>query len=82
MHPLVIKVLERLHWLVQYREKRIAFYWIPSHVGIGDDGNADAADKPGLMGRETHIPMESSSLLTDARSGFQKKKHNRLPFRF
>ena len=30
-HPFVLNVL---HWLVQYQEKRIIFYWIPSHVGI------------------------------------------------
>ena len=33
-HPLVLYILERLNWLVQYQEKRILFYWIPSHVGI------------------------------------------------
>ena len=34
LHPLVIKRLEYLYWLVQYHKKRLLFYWIPSHVGI------------------------------------------------
>ena len=33
-HTLVLRVLERLNWLVQYQGNRILFYWIPSHVGI------------------------------------------------
>ena len=37
-HPLVLYILERLNWLVQYQEKRILFYWIPSHVGIIGNG--------------------------------------------
>ena len=30
-HLLVLKVLERLQWLVQYQEKEL-FYWVPNHV--------------------------------------------------
>ena len=33
-HPLVLYILERLNWLVQYQEKRILFYWIPKKVHI------------------------------------------------
>ena len=41
-HPLVLYILERLHWLVQYQEKRILFHWIPSHVGIiGNEGRKE-----------------------------------------
>ena len=54
---LVLGVLERLHWLVQYHDKRILFYWIPSHVGIRGNEKADAAAKAGLLRRVTHIPI-------------------------
>ena len=57
MHPLVLKVLERLHWLVRYQEKRVLFYWIPSHVGIRVNEKADAAAKAGLSRRVTNIPI-------------------------
>ena len=50
-HPLVLKVLECLHWLVQYQEKRILFYWIPSHFGINGNEKADATAKAGLLTR-------------------------------
>ena len=49
-HPLVLYILERLNWLVQYQEKRILFYWIPSHVGIRS--NEEAAVLPRLVFRE------------------------------
>ena len=57
MHPLVLKVLEYFHWLVQNQEKRILFYWIPSHVGIRGNKKADAAAKASLSRRVTNIPI-------------------------
>ena len=56
-HPLVLYILERLDWLVQYQEKRILFYWIPSHVGIRGNEKADAAAKAGLSRRVTDVPI-------------------------
>ena len=56
-HPLVPYKLERLNWLVQYQEKRILFYWIPSHVGIIDNKNADTAAKAGLSRGVTNVPI-------------------------
>ena len=44
---LVLKVLGRLHWLVQYQEKGIS-YWIPSYVGIRGNEKVIAAAKAGL----------------------------------
>ena len=53
-HPLVLKILERIHWPVQYQEKRILIYWIPSHIGIRGNENADSAAKAGLLRRVTY----------------------------
>ena len=50
-HPFVLYILEHLNWLVQYQEKRILFYWIPSHVGIIGNEKADTAAKAGLSRR-------------------------------
>ena len=55
-HPLVLNILERLHWLVQYQEKRILFDWIPSHVGTIGNEKADTAAKAGLLRRVTNVP--------------------------
>ena len=56
-HPLVLDILECLHWLVQYQEKRILFYLIPSHVGIIGNEEADTAAKAGLLRRVTNVPI-------------------------
>ena len=40
---LVLNELERFHWLVQYHEKQIFSYWIPSHVGIRGNEVAEAS---------------------------------------
>ena len=48
-HPLVLYILERLNWLVRYQDKRILFYWIPSHVGIIGNETAGTAAKTGLL---------------------------------
>ena len=56
-HPLVLCMLERLSWLVQYRDKRILFYWIPGHVGIIGSEKADAAARAGLSKRVTNVPV-------------------------
>ena len=55
MHPLVLKVLEFIHWLIQYQEKRVLFDWIPSHVGIRGNEKPDVAAKAGLLRRVTNI---------------------------
>ena len=55
-HPLVLKRLECLHWIVQYQEKRILFYWIPSHIGIRGE-KMDSAAKAGLLRRVTKITI-------------------------
>ena len=52
-HSLDLKVLERLHWLVQYQEKKILLYWIPSHEGIRGNEKADT----GLLRRVTNISI-------------------------
>ena len=56
-HPFVLYILERLHWLVQYQEKRILFFWISSHVGIIINEKADTAAKAGLLRRVTNVPI-------------------------
>ena len=54
-HPLVLKVLERLYWLVKYQEKLILFYWVPSNVCIWEMNEiADAATKAGLLRRDNY----------------------------
>ena len=62
MHPLVRKVLERLHMIIQYHEKSILFYWIPSQVGIRDNEKVDAAVIAGLLNRVTNIPIPYGDL--------------------
>ena len=57
---LVLKVLDCLHWLVQYQEKIILSYWIPSHVGIRDHEKMDAAAKAGLFKIVTNVPTSMS----------------------
>ena len=52
---LVHKVLERLHWLLQYQEKRILFYWVPSHVGIRGIEKTETAAKAGILRRVTNV---------------------------
>ena len=47
-HPLVVKVLKRLHWLVQYHDNCISFYWVSSNVDIRGTEKASAATKEGL----------------------------------
>ena len=61
-HPLVLYILERLNWLVHYQEKRILFYWIPSHVGIRGNEKANAAAKAGLSGSVTNVPIPYGDL--------------------
>ena len=46
-----------LHWLVRCQEKRILFYWIPSHIGIKGNEKADSALKAGLLRRVTNVPI-------------------------
>ena len=70
-HPLVLYILERLNWLVQYQEKRILFYWIPSHVGIRGNEKADAAAKAGLSRRVSNVPIPYVDL----------KKTHQCPFK-
>ena len=45
------KVLECLYWLVQYHEKGILFYWIPSHVGTR--GNEEGRKELGFTSLST-----------------------------
>ena len=59
-HPFVLKVLECLHWLLQYQDKRILFYWVPSHVGIRGNEKTDTAAKAGLLRRVTNVPIPFS----------------------
>ena len=61
-HPLVLYRLERLQWLVQYQEKIILFYQIPSHVGIRRNVKADAAAKAGLLRRVTNVSIPYDNL--------------------
>ena len=56
-HPLVLKVLEHLHWLVQCQEKRVLFYWVSSHVSIRGNEKAVAAAKAGLLRSVRNIPI-------------------------
>ena len=52
MHPLVLKVLERLRLLVQYQEKIILFYLAPIHIGIRGNEKVDTAVNFKLLFRE------------------------------
>ena len=58
MHLFVLKVLECHHWLVQYHDKMISFYLVPSHFGIRGNERVNAAAKADLlrMGSNILIP--------------------------
>ena len=46
-NPRIVRVLEKYNQ--QYPEKRISFCWIPSHVGIKGNEEADEAAKEALL---------------------------------
>ena len=40
---------------IAYQEKKILYYWIPSHSGISSNKKADSAAEAGLLRRVTNV---------------------------
>ena len=55
--PLVLKILEPLHWLVQYQEKRILFYCIPNYICIRGNEKADSGAKAVFLRELQKLPF-------------------------
>ena len=58
-NPLTRKVLER-HNLLREQNKKIKFFWVPSHIGIKGNEDADSAAKEALSKRVTNITLPYS----------------------
>ena len=57
INPYVLKILERCHVLFNVFNKTILFCWVPSHIGIRGNEQADRAAKAALDQRPTDMLM-------------------------
>ena len=55
-HPLIADILCRVHVLLS-RGAKVAFMWVPSHVGLAGNSSADIAAKAALLLPISNLPV-------------------------